>query len=186
MAETLTMVELIIELLEKTMVVILMAAVVMYSRLLPGAGRNRPRLANRIAAILLFGAFSIFGTYAAVTLPGGGLVTFRDLGPMMGGLVGGPVVGLGAGLIFLLEYLDNSFKSTEEIEADLGLPVLAAIPAFVTSRDMLKRRINLVFSLLGVAFTGCLALGFTALCFLSDKRSMQIMNKLGSVIQDII
>jgi capsular polysaccharide biosynthesis protein len=40
------------------------------------------------------------------------------------------VVGLmiGIGLAFLLEYLDNTIKSEQDIEQTLGLPVLGAIP----------------------------------------------------------
>jgi phosphoserine phosphatase RsbU/P len=49
--------------------------------------------------ILIFGAFSIFGTLTAIPLPSGALSSIRDLGPMIAGLVGGPIVGLGAGLI---------------------------------------------------------------------------------------
>ena len=43
------------------------------------------------------------------------------------GLVVGLVLGLG--MAFLYEYLDNTLKSSEEIEALLGVPVLGLIPA---------------------------------------------------------
>ena len=32
------------------------------------------------------------------------------------------------GLVFLLEYLDNTYKNKEQLEKDLGIPVLGAIP----------------------------------------------------------
>ena len=66
---------------------------------------------SRIVIILLFGALSIFGTYGGILLatgktahirhlaPTGAIADIRDLGPMIAGLVGGPVIGLGAGLI---------------------------------------------------------------------------------------
>jgi sigma-B regulation protein RsbU (phosphoserine phosphatase) len=54
---------------------------------------------NRFILIVLFGALSIFGTYGGLTLPSGAIANIRDLGPMVAGLVGGPFVGLGAGLI---------------------------------------------------------------------------------------
>ncbi len=47
----------------------------------------------------IFGAFSIFGTYTGIELPGGAISSIRDLGPLIAGLVAGPVIGLGAGLI---------------------------------------------------------------------------------------
>jgi len=49
--------------------------------------------------ILLFGGFSIFGTYTGIPLPGGVISSIRDLGPMVAGLIGGPIAGIGAGLI---------------------------------------------------------------------------------------
>ena len=54
---------------------------------------------NQAIMIVLFGALSIFGTYGGLQLPSGAIANIRDLGPMVAGLVGGPVVGLGAGLI---------------------------------------------------------------------------------------
>lgn len=54
---------------------------------------------NQAIMILLFGALSIFGTYGGLQLPSGAIANIRDLGPMVGGLIGGPLVGLGAGLI---------------------------------------------------------------------------------------
>ncbi len=101
-------------------------------------------------------------------------------------MVVGAGLGLGAGLIFLLEYLNNSFKSTAEIETVLGLPVLAAIPAFGTPRDTVKRKIDLVLSLFGVVVVGCLMLGLAALCFLSDKKSMDIISKFGSMVTQML
>jgi sigma-B regulation protein RsbU (phosphoserine phosphatase) len=54
---------------------------------------------NRTITILLFGALSIFGTYGGLELPSGAIANIRDLGPMLAGLVAGPLVGVGAGLI---------------------------------------------------------------------------------------
>lgn len=66
---------------------------------------------SRIMMILFFGALSIYGTYGGINLssgaiahirhlgPLGAIANIRDLGPTIAGLVGGPVIGLGAGLI---------------------------------------------------------------------------------------
>ena len=48
--------------------------------------------------ILVFGVLSIYGTAGGFEIQGA-IINIRDLGPMVGGLVGGPVVGVGAGLI---------------------------------------------------------------------------------------
>ncbi len=64
-----------------------------------------------IIMMVLFGALSIYGTYGGILLatgatahvrhlgPTGAIAEIRDLGPMIAGLVGGPVIGMGAGLI---------------------------------------------------------------------------------------
>jgi len=54
---------------------------------------------DTIILILLFGGFSIFGTYIGIPMPSGAIMSIRDLGPMVAGLSLGPLVGLGAGLI---------------------------------------------------------------------------------------
>ena len=54
---------------------------------------------NQVILVLLFGVLSIFGTYGGLQLPSGAIANIRDLGPMVAGLIGGPLVGLGAGLI---------------------------------------------------------------------------------------
>ncbi|MDD2511354.1 MAG: SpoIIE family protein phosphatase [Syntrophomonas sp.] len=48
--------------------------------------------------ILVFGIFSIFGTLSGINI-NGAIANIRDLGPAIAGLVGGPLVGFGAGLI---------------------------------------------------------------------------------------
>ena len=54
------------------------------------------------------------------------------------------VLGLfvGAGIAFLLDYVDNTIKTKEEAEKILGLPVLGQIPVFnnETERDPLKNQ----------------------------------------------
>jgi sigma-B regulation protein RsbU (phosphoserine phosphatase) len=56
-------------------------------------------LGDKLAVIVIFGLFSVFCTYMGTTLPSGAIINVRDMAPMLAGLVGGPLVGLGAGLI---------------------------------------------------------------------------------------
>jgi polysaccharide chain length determinant protein (PEP-CTERM system associated) len=94
-------------------------------------------------------------------------------------------LGIGGGIIFLLEYLDNSFKSTDEIEQVLNLPVLAVIPAIVTPRGRMLKRINVAASLMALAVTGCLALGLSALSFLPASGSMQLIDRIVKLYSQI-
>jgi len=49
-------------------------------------------------------------------------------------------LGIGGGLIYLKEYYADYFKTIDEIEATLDLPVLAVIPTRITQRLKLYRR----------------------------------------------
>jgi uncharacterized protein involved in exopolysaccharide biosynthesis len=53
----------------------------------------------------------------------------------------GAFVGLliGAGLIVLMEYLDQTFKTVDDVRETLGLPALGVIPAIYTPRDHRRR-----------------------------------------------
>ncbi len=55
-------------------------------------------LKNRSILIVVFGAISVYGTYSGIDVHDA-TVNIRDLGPMVAGLIGGPLVGFGAGLI---------------------------------------------------------------------------------------
>jgi len=48
---------------------------------------------------LIFGLFSIFGTYIGIPVGDGVISNIRDLSPMISGLIGGPYLGLVVGLI---------------------------------------------------------------------------------------
>ncbi|OGQ89476.1 MAG: protein GumC [Deltaproteobacteria bacterium RIFOXYC2_FULL_48_10] len=65
-------------------------------------------------------------------------------------------IGIGAGLIFLLEIFDSSIRREEQIEKDLGLKILAAIPPMKWPQDRAKRKIELIafacFSVYAVIF----------------------------------
>ena len=84
---------------EKICVVVLFAYIITRTRYFAQILDKQFDFKNRAILILAFGAFSIFGTYSGIELPSGAIANIRDLGPMIAGLVGGPVIGLGAGLI---------------------------------------------------------------------------------------
>ena len=60
---------------------------------------KRAKLIDYAAFILLFGGFSIFGTYVGIPVSSGAISNVRDLAPMVAGLVAGPAVGVAVGLI---------------------------------------------------------------------------------------
>jgi len=89
----------LIDLIKTACVVVAFAYVVTRAGFFTEILDKKLNVRNQIILILLFGALSIFGTYGGLKLPSGAIANIRDLGPMVAGLVGGPLVGLGAGLI---------------------------------------------------------------------------------------
>ena len=60
---------------------------------------KKAQLRDYVVFVVLFGLFSILGTYAGVRSPDGSIINFRDFAPIIAGLVAGPYVGLAVGLI---------------------------------------------------------------------------------------
>ena len=89
----------LIDLIKTACVVVAFAYVVTRSAFFTEILNKKFSFKNQAILILLFGALSIFGTYGGLSLPSGAIANIRDLGPMVAGLVGGPLVGLGAGLL---------------------------------------------------------------------------------------
>ncbi len=84
---------------------------------------HKPSLKTYIFLIILFGAVSIYGMTSGVNYFGA-VVNIRDLGPIIGGLSCGPVVGIGAGIIGALYRL--SVGGANVYAAALG-PLIAGI-----------------------------------------------------------
>ena len=63
-------------------------------------------------------------------------------------------LGLGGGLAFLMETMDTSYKTPEEAEKELQLPVLVTIPIRYTETELknIKRKKVLAFSSVAVVF----------------------------------
>jgi len=85
-------------LLQLISVIIVVAYLLTRSRIFPEILDGCPTVKTQVILILLFGALSVYGTLSGIEFFGAP-INVRDLGPMLAGLLGGPLVGLGAGLI---------------------------------------------------------------------------------------
>ena len=85
-------------LLQLICVIVVVAYLLTRSKLFLEMLDGKPAIRTQLILILIFGALSIYGTVSGVEVLGA-IVNVRDLGPMVAGLIGGPVVGVGAGLI---------------------------------------------------------------------------------------
>ena len=86
------------DLVEKVCVIVVIAYLLTRLKYFTEVLDGKLTIRNQIILILIFGGISIYGSYSGVNLFGA-IANVRDLGPMVAGLVGGPIVGLGAGLI---------------------------------------------------------------------------------------
>lgn len=60
---------------------------------------RRATIWEKLILALAFGLLAISGTYLGVEMKGGAIANSRVIGPAVGGLLGGPLVGVGAGLV---------------------------------------------------------------------------------------
>jgi sigma-B regulation protein RsbU (phosphoserine phosphatase) len=89
---------LLLVLLEKMCVVVVFAYLLIRTDFFQEILEKKFTIKNQLVLIAAFGLLAIYGTYAGIPY-NGAVANIRDIGPVMAGLIGGPVVGLGAGLI---------------------------------------------------------------------------------------
>ena len=69
----------------------------MFKRFVDGTSN----IADKFWLVAIFGALSVYASMFGIVLPGTDniIINFRDLGPVIAGVLGGPVVGVFAGLV---------------------------------------------------------------------------------------
>ncbi|NMB77624.1 MAG: SpoIIE family protein phosphatase [Methanomicrobiales archaeon] len=128
-------------------VIILVAYLLTRSRIFPEILDGHPTLRTQIILVILFGALSIYGTLSGIEVEGS-YINVRDLGPLVAGLLGGPYVGIAAGII------GGSFRFTLG-----GFTVIACSLAAVFAGlfgGLVRHRYNKKFC--GITTAVCLAI----------------------------
>ena len=96
-------------------------------------------------------------------------------------MVVGAGLAVGGGLIFLLEYINSSFKRPEDIEADLNIPVLCSVPQIISRKRRLLRRVEyLFFSIFGVLALAVFC-GFAALTLIGIAPTLELVGRFVNV-----
>jgi sigma-B regulation protein RsbU (phosphoserine phosphatase) len=85
-------------LIERACLVLVIFSILFHIKFFKRTLNGKLSVVDQIAMAVVFGLFALYGTYSGVQTTGA-IANIRNFGPMMGGLLGGPLVGLGAGLI---------------------------------------------------------------------------------------
>jgi hypothetical protein len=84
-------------------------------------------------------------------------------------------LGLGAGLIFLLDFFDSSFKDPEGFESELGVALLATIPKVYQKKDIRLKKLNRALTGVSLLVAACLFAGFAILVLNGVEPTMEIV-----------
>ncbi|MFO7642917.1 MAG: GNVR domain-containing protein [Desulfosarcina sp.] len=87
-------------------------------------------------------------------------------------------LGIGGGIIFLLEYFDQSFRLPDEVEGFLGLSVLGTIPAINLRADKTRQMVNNIFSGAFALFAGGLFLVFGVLVIRGVEPTLNFVKRI--------
>lgn len=90
-------------------------------------------------------------------------------------------LGLGGGIVFLLEYFNTGLRDAEDAEAFLELPILSNIPAIKQPAQKRWQLINNVLSVGGVLVSGALLAAFAALTFKGVEQTLAIIRSFTSL-----
>ncbi|HEX9024654.1 MAG TPA: SpoIIE family protein phosphatase [Geobacteraceae bacterium] len=151
----------LIDLIGTMSVVVVVAYIVTRSSMYEAIIENRMTWVHKTAVILLFGLFSIYGTFRGVKAMGA-FANIRDLGPVIAGLIGGPLVGSLAGMIGAgHRYLQGGFTAVSCSLSTMAAGLIAGLyhkarkgeipgvlPAvlFMVGIEILHMTLNLLFS----------------------------------------
>ena len=84
-------------------------------------------------------------------------------------------LGLGAGLIFLIEKLDVSVRRLDKLEEEIGLPVLTMVPRIFTSQDRKRHRMVLAATTVSIVVALALAGTFAILAFHGVEPTLELL-----------
>ena len=90
-------------------------------------------------------------------------------------------LGIGGGIIFLLDFLSTVFRRPEDIEITLGLPVLATVPTVLQPGQKRWRRVNVLLSGLAVIISMILFSGFGIMTFRGVERTLEFVQRFVNI-----
>ncbi len=90
-------------------------------------------------------------------------------------------LGIGAGLIFLLEATDTTVRRLEKLEDEIGLPVLAMVPRIFSARDRRRQRLILAATAVSIGIALVLTGALALLAFKGVEPTLALVRQVGSI-----
>ena len=84
-------------------------------------------------------------------------------------------LGVGAGLVFLVDMSDNSVRRLDRLEQDIGLPVLATVPRIFTAGDRKRHRLRLAATSASILVALVLTAAFAVLVFNGVEPTLDLV-----------
>jgi polysaccharide chain length determinant protein (PEP-CTERM system associated) len=84
-------------------------------------------------------------------------------------------VGLGAGIVFMLETSDTSVRRLDKLEEEIGLPVLATVPRIFDSEDFNRHRVKVMATAASLAVALVLTAAFAMLAFNGVESTLELI-----------
>ena len=86
-------------------------------------------------------------------------------------------LGLGAGLIFLLESMDTSVRRLDKLEEEIGLPVLSMVPRIFSAKDRKRHRLVTAATTVSIVFALVLTASFAILVFQGIEPTLEMVRQ---------
>jgi uncharacterized protein involved in exopolysaccharide biosynthesis len=86
-------------------------------------------------------------------------------------------LGIGGGLIYLLEFLPSTIKRKDDIELGIGVPTLAVIPKLTSPKKLMLERINSVLTLISCTSVVTLCAGFAIFALKGIDPTIEYIQK---------
>jgi polysaccharide chain length determinant protein (PEP-CTERM system associated) len=87
-------------------------------------------------------------------------------------------IAIGGGIIYLLEFLDSSFRDAKDVETFLGLSVIATLPVLNNPKIDRKHKLNNIFSILSILLSFFLLGVFALVTFYGVEQTVEVIKNL--------
>jgi polysaccharide chain length determinant protein (PEP-CTERM system associated) len=87
-------------------------------------------------------------------------------------------LAIGGGGVFVLEFLSATYRSEEDIEKALDVPIIAKVPTILDPKAKARKRLNFIFSIASIAFALFLLFGFSVITQKGADKTLAFIRNL--------